>query len=42
MPKMGTDSIKGVPPPGKLQVVNIYVDPDTGKLVIEYEDKNPE
>ena len=26
------------PPTGKCKVLNIYVDPDTGKLVIEYED----
>lgn len=26
-----------VPPSGKNKVVNLYVDPDTGKLVIEYD-----
>ncbi len=25
------------PPPGKYKVTNIYVDPDTNKLVVEYE-----
>ncbi len=30
--------IPSVPPSGKCKVVNIYVDPDTGKLVIEYEE----
>jgi len=26
------------PPAGKLQVKNLFVDPDTGKLEVEYED----
>ena len=26
------------PPAGKLQVKNLYVDPETGKLQVEYED----
>jgi hypothetical protein len=26
------------PPPGNCKVTNIYVDPETGKLVIIYED----
>jgi len=27
-----------IPPKGKCAVMNIYVDPDTGKLVVEYND----
>jgi len=27
-----------VPPQGKCKVTNLYVDPDTGKLVVEYSD----
>lgn len=27
-----------VPPPGYCEVVNLYVDPETQKLVVEYED----
>ena len=25
------------PPSGKCKVINIYVDPDTGKTIVEYE-----
>jgi len=36
------ENIEGIipsdPPAGKLQVKNLYVDPDTGKLEVEYED----
>lgn len=30
--------VKSEPPTGKYQVKNLYVDPATGKLVVEYED----
>lgn len=30
--------IFSVPPQGKLRVINIYVDPNTGKLLVEYQD----
>jgi len=30
--------VASAPPPGKCKVTNIYVDPDTGKLVIKYDD----
>ena len=26
------------PPSGKCRITNLYVDPDTGKVVVEYED----
>lgn len=29
------------PPSGKCKIINIYIDPETGKVVIEY-DKTPE
>lgn len=32
------DKVASDPPPGKCKVTNIYVDPDTGKLVIKYDD----
>lgn len=38
MPKMGENGIPSVPPPDKYKVINIYVDPATGKLVVEYDD----
>ncbi len=37
MPEMG-DNLLSQPPLGKCKVINIYVDPETGKLVIIYED----
>ena len=30
--------IVSVPPNGKYKVTNIYVDPDTGRTVVEYDD----
>ncbi len=27
-----------VPPPGKCKVVNIFVDPETEKLIVQYDD----
>ena len=33
----GTE-IKSNPPKGKCKVVNIYVNPDTGNVVVEYDD----
>jgi len=33
-----SSKINSIPPPGKCKVVNIYVDPSTNKLVIEYDD----
>ena len=38
MPEVSSgNKIESKPPVGYLRVVNIYVDPVTGKLVIEYE-----
>jgi len=34
---VGPELVRSKPPVGKLRVVNIYVDSDTGKLVVEYE-----
>ena len=31
------NKVSSIPPKGKYQVTNLYVDPDTGKLVIEYD-----
>lgn len=31
--------VESRPPNGYLRVLNIYIDPVTGKLVIEYEDE---
>ncbi len=28
---------EGAPPPGRYKIVNIYVDPETGKIVVEYD-----
>jgi len=33
-----TDGLTVAPPTGKYQVTNLYVDPDTGRLVVEYDD----
>ena len=33
-----TDGLNVAPPTGKCQVTNLYVDPDTGRLVVEYDD----
>jgi hypothetical protein len=32
------DIAKSTPPSGKRSVTNVYVDPATGKLVVEYDD----
>jgi len=32
--------LKSVPPVGKYLVKNIYVDPKTGKMILEYENPN--
>ena len=32
------DGVKSVAPAGKCRITNIYVDPETGRTVIEYED----
>ena len=34
----GEDSIASSAPVGKYKVVNMYVDPSTGKLTVEYDD----
>ena len=34
----GEGSLGSVPPAGKCKVVNIYVDPSTGKCTVEYDD----
>ena len=31
-------TLKSDPPTGKYKVINLYVDPATGKLIIEYDD----
>ena len=31
------DGIKSTPPSGKYRVTNLYVDPDTGKLTVEFD-----
>lgn len=31
-------TVESLPPTGKFKVVNLYVDPDTGKCVVEYDD----
>lgn len=36
--KVSFTMVRSSPPPGKLRVINLYVDPTTGKLVVEYED----
>lgn len=35
---VGSEGIVSVPPLGKLKVKNLYVDPDTGKLKVDYDD----
>jgi len=34
----GEPILVSAPPKGKCLVTNLYVDPDTGKLILEYED----
>jgi len=34
-----TDGLTVAPPSGKCQVVNLYVDPSTGRLIVEYDDQ---
>ena len=33
-----SEILSAVTPPGKCKVTNLYVDPDTGRLVVEYND----
>lgn len=33
---------KSSPPSGKYKIVNIYVDPETGKIVVEYDNNRVE
>ena len=35
---IGGSNITSIPPQGSLPVKNIYVDPNTGKLIIQYDD----
>jgi hypothetical protein len=37
---IGSGAVVSIPPSNKLSVKNLYVDPDTGKLMIEYDDGN--
>ena len=37
-PALKETSVESKPPTGKYRVVNIYVDPEIGKSVVEYED----
>jgi len=30
--------VKSIPPKGKYEVVNVYVDPKTGRMTVEYDD----
>ena len=34
-----TDGLAVSPPTGKCRVVNMYVDPLTGRLIVEYDDQ---
>ena len=34
----GLSELKSVPPSGKCKVTNIYVDPVTGKVIVDYDD----
>jgi hypothetical protein len=36
--KMSGNIVFSFPPRGKCKVVNIYVDPSTSKLIVEYDD----
>ncbi len=38
MPHLGENSIQSKPPAGKKKVKNIYWDPDTKEIVVDYED----
>ena len=38
IPSSPSSGIVSSPPSGKYKVINIYVDPATGKCVVEYED----
>jgi hypothetical protein len=35
---VSTEGLNTAPPQGKCPVVNLYVDPTTGRLMVEYDD----
>lgn len=38
----GVNHLPSTPPTGKCVVTNLFVDPDTGRLIVEYEDESVE
>lgn len=32
-----SNNVVTTPPSGKCKVINVYVDPDTGKLIVQYD-----
>jgi hypothetical protein len=37
--RVDTSAMESVPPTGKFKVTNLFVDPSTGRLTVEYDDE---